>query len=83
MSPRQKPSRDRAGNTSQSSPLKGIKLKVTITGAGSGSLKRLAAEVGIALEEDGDQVSLVISASTPEDALAKLGILSRLLASRT
>ncbi len=83
MSHRQKPSRDRVGNTSQSSPLKGIRLKVAITGAGGEILKRLAAERGLALEEKGDEVSLVITAATPEEALAKLGLLSSRLAQKT
>jgi len=66
-----------------SSPLKGIRLKVTISGAGAPNLKKLAAEKGLAVEGKGNDLSLVISVSTPEEALVKLGVLSGLLASKT
>jgi hypothetical protein len=77
-----RPSRSRVGNTSQSSPLKGILLKVTITGPNVSELMRLAASKGLNFEEKGGDATLVISAPTPEEALAKLGVLSALLSSK-
>jgi hypothetical protein len=44
---------------------------------------RLAADKGLAVEAKGGSVSLVISAATPEEALAQLGLFSAILASRT
>jgi hypothetical protein len=73
----------RNGNVSQTSPLKSILLKVTVFDAGGKELARLAADKGLTVEEKGGSVSLVISATTPEDALAQLGLFSAILASRT
>jgi len=52
-------------------------------GAFGKELARLAADKGLAVEEKGGNVSVVISAPTPEEALARLGILSDILASRS
>jgi hypothetical protein len=79
--PRRSSGRD--GNTSQSSPLKSVRLKVTVIDAGGEELARLAADKGLAVEAKGGRVSLVIVAATPEEALAQLGLFSAILASRT
>ena len=67
--------------TSQPSPIKSIRLKVEVFGARGGDLKRLAEEKGLTVQEEGGNVSLVITSGTPEDALAQLDLLRRLLAS--
>ena len=74
-------SRGKDARTSQPSPLKSIRLRVDVFGAGGAELKRLAAEKGFAVEEDGDEVSLVIMSKTPEDALARLAVIRGILAS--
>jgi hypothetical protein len=73
----------RNAGVSQRNPLKAIRLKVTVIGAFGKELARLAADKGLAVEEKGGNVSVVISAPTPEEALARLGILSDILASRS
>lgn len=62
------------------SPLKSVQLVVKLTGAGGGDLKRLASEKGLAVEEKGGDLTLTIKASTPEEALAELSVLTGLLA---
>jgi hypothetical protein len=54
-----------------------------VAGAGGKELARLAEGKGLAVEEKGGTVCLVISAATPEDALARLRLLSAILASKT
>jgi hypothetical protein len=58
---------------------------VTVTdarGGGGKEVARLAAGKGLVVEEKDGAVSLVISAATPEEALAQLGIFSAILASK-
>jgi hypothetical protein len=64
-----------------SSPLKGIRISVTLIGAGREQLERLA-EKGLDVEEKGGDLSVALAASSPEEALAQLRLLSGLLAQR-
>ena len=81
----QRRSRDRNGSLplpqGSSNPLKSIHLTVTLVGASPGQLQRLAAEKALAVEEKrGRRVSFVLEAATPEDALAKLRLLTGVIA---
>jgi hypothetical protein len=78
----QRHSRGKDANTSQPNPIKSIRLRVEVSAAGGGELKRLAAEKGLVVQEQGGKVSLMIVARTPEDALAQLALLKGLLASK-
>jgi len=71
-----------SGNFAKGSPLKSVSISVTLVGAGNGDLKRLAAEKGLTVEERGGDLTLLIKAATPEEALAKLGLLTGLLAQK-
>jgi len=62
------------------SPLKSIRLTITLVGAARGELERLAAEKGLGVEKKGGDLSLAFTASSPEEALAQLRLLSSLLA---
>jgi hypothetical protein len=63
---------------------------VTVTDGGGGGggwgggkeVARLAAGKGLVVEEKDGTVSLVISAATPEEALAQLGLFSAILAAK-
>jgi hypothetical protein len=55
---------------------------VTITGDRGAELERLASQRGLKMEAKGDEISMVISVATPEEALAQLGVLSGLLAQK-
>ena len=57
-------------------------MRIDVFGAGGAELKRLAAGKGITVEEDGGHVSLVITSTTPEDAMAQLALIRGILASR-
>ena len=76
-------SRGKDPNTSQPSPIKSIRLKVEVFGAAGVELKRLATAKGLSTKEAGGKVSLVITARTPEDALAQLALLRDLLAPKS
>ena len=75
-------SRGKDADTSQPSPLKSIRLTVSVSGAAGGGLRRIAAEKGLTVQEEGGDVSLVITSETPEDALAQLDLLRGLVASK-
>ncbi len=79
--PRRSSGRD--GSISQSSPLRSVRLKLTVADADPKELARRAADKGLAVEADAGRASLVIPEGTPEDALAKLALFSAILASRT
>jgi hypothetical protein len=76
-------SKGRHGATQQGSPLKGIRLDITLIGAARGELERSAAEKGLAVEEKGGDLSVTFAAATPEEALAQIKLLSGLLARKT
>jgi hypothetical protein len=73
-------SKSNSGSISQGSPLRSIRLKVTLTGAAAGDLGRLAAEKGLNVEKKGGDLSVAFTAASPEEALAQLRLLSSLLA---
>jgi hypothetical protein len=77
--PSRRSSRSKSGSTTQGSPLKGIRLTVTLVGAGSEQLERLAAE-GLTVEDRGGDVAIAFAAASPEEALAQLRLLTGLLA---
>jgi len=74
--------RGKDADTSQPSPLKSIRLTVSVFGARRGELRRLAAKKGVTVQEEGGNVSLVITSETPEDALAQLDLLRGLVSSK-
>jgi len=76
-------SRGKDANTSQENPITSIRLRVEVSGAGVGELKRLATERGLTVHEQGGKVSLMIKAGTPEDALAQLALLKGLFDSKS
>ena len=76
-------SRGKDADTSKPSPLKSIRLTVSVFGARPGELRRLAAEKGLTVQEEGGNVSLVITSETPEDALAQLDFLRGLIAPKS
>ena len=51
-------------------------------GARGADLKRLAIQKGLSVQESGTDVTLTIMASTPEDALEKLGIVAAFLSQK-
>jgi hypothetical protein len=77
--PSRRSSRSKSGSTTQGSPLKGIRLTVTLVGAGSEQLERLAAE-GLTVEDRDGDLSIAFAAASPEEALAQLRLLTGLLA---
>jgi hypothetical protein len=79
--PRRSSGRD--GSTSRGSPLKRVQLTVKVIDADGKDLARRAADEGLAAEANASGVSLVISAATPEEALAQLGVFGAILDSRT
>jgi hypothetical protein len=56
---------------------------VTAIDAGAKELARRAADKRLPVEASGDSLTLVIPETTPEAALAKLGLFTEILASRT
>jgi hypothetical protein len=77
--PSRRSSRSKNGSsTTQGSPLKSIRLTVTLVGAGRAQLDRLAAE-GLTVEDKGGDLSIAFAAATPEEALAQLRLLAGLL----
>jgi len=70
----------KTGSITQGSPLKSIRLTVTLIGAGRAQLERLAAEKGLTLEERGGDLSIAFTAASPEDALVQLRLLAGLIA---
>jgi hypothetical protein len=74
-------SKSKSRSVPQGGPLRGIRLSVTLIGAGREQLERFA-ENGIAVEEKGGDLSLSFAASSPEEALAQLRLLSGLLAKK-
>ena len=76
--PSRRSSKGKSGSTTQGSPLKSIRLTVTLVGAGRAQLDRLAAE-GLTVEDKGGDLSIAFAAATPEEALAQLRLLAGLL----
>jgi hypothetical protein len=76
-------SRGKDADTSHPIPIKGVRLRVEVSGAGGAELKRLAAEKGMAARDEGGKVSLTIAAKTPEEALAQLALLKAILSSKS
>jgi hypothetical protein len=72
--------RSKTGSTTQGSPLKSIRLTVTLIGAERAQVERLAAEKGLTVEERGGDLSIAFAAASPEDALVQLRLLAGLLA---
>jgi hypothetical protein len=72
-------SRGKDADTPQPRPIQSIRLTVSVSGPAAGGLKRLAAERGLTVQEEGGKVSLVITSETPEDALAQLDSLRGIL----
>ena len=73
-------SKSRPDGTERGSPIKGIRLTFTISGAASADFSRLAAEKGLAVDKRGGDVTVALAAASPEEALAQLSLLSDLLA---
>ena len=78
-SPPRRPNRSKSGSTPKGGPLKGIRLSVTLVGAGRALKERLAAEKGLAVEEKEGDLTVAIVAASPEEALAQLRLLSGVL----
>jgi hypothetical protein len=78
-SPQPRRSKGKSGSVAQGGPLKGIRLSVTLVGAGRGLAERISAESGLAVEEKGGDLTVAITATSPEEALAQLRLLSGLL----
>jgi hypothetical protein len=72
-------SRPRRSRPRDASPLKSIRLTVTLPSSSHADLRRLAEEKGVRVEEKGGRISLVFKAETAEEALAQLGVISSLL----
>jgi hypothetical protein len=71
------------GLSPQSRPIKSIRLKITVTGAESADLGRLAAEKGLAVQAKGGSITIAITANAPEDALAQLALLGGIITSKS
>ena len=78
-SPQQRRSKSKSGSVAKGGPLKSIRLSVTLVGAGRGLVERLAAEKRLAVEKKGGDLTVAITATSPEEALAQLRLLSGLL----
>jgi hypothetical protein len=76
---RPRPSKSKAESAERGSPIKGIRLTVTLSGSGGADFRRLAAEKGLAVEETRGDVTVALAAATPEEALAQLRLVSELL----
>jgi hypothetical protein len=70
----------KAGSAERESPIKGIRLTVTLSGAGGADFGRVAAENGLAVDEKGGGATVSLVAASPEEALAQLRLLAELLA---
>jgi hypothetical protein len=81
-SPPPRRSKSKAGSVEQRGPLKSIRLSVALEGAERSRLGRLAAEKGLAVKEKGGDLSVSFTASSPEEALAQLRLISGLLAQK-
>ena len=81
-SPLPRRSKGKTGSVDQRSPLKRIRLSVTLTGAGRSELERLAAEKGLAAEEKGGDLTISLAAASPEEALAQLRLLADVLSQK-
>jgi hypothetical protein len=77
-----RPSRSKRGSVTQGSPLKSIRLTVTLAGSARGDLGRLAAEKGLAVKEKDGDLSIAFAAATADEALEKLRLLTGLLAKK-
>ena len=77
--PSRRSSRSKTGSITQGTPLKSIRLTVTLIGVGRAQLERLAAEKGLTVEEKGGDLSIAFAAASPEEALARLRLLAGLL----
>ncbi|HVC27308.1 MAG TPA: hypothetical protein VND40_04030 [Nitrososphaerales archaeon] len=73
-------SKSKQGSGAQGNPIKGIRLDIILIGAAGRELERLAVEKGMAVREKGDDLSVTLTAASPEDALAQLRLLTGLLA---
>ena len=81
-SPQPRRSKSKSGSIAQGGPLKGIRLSVTLVGAEPALAERISAEKGLAVEEKAGDLKVSITATSPEEALAQLRLLSGLLAKK-
>jgi hypothetical protein len=79
-SPQPRRSKSKSGSIAPGGPLKGIRLSVTLVGTGHALAERISAVKGLAVEEKGGDLTVAITATSPEEALAQLRLLSGLLA---
>jgi hypothetical protein len=77
--PSRRSSKGKTGSTTQGSPLKSIRLTVTLIGVGREQLERLAAEKGVVVEEKGGDLTISFAAASPDEALSQLRLLGGLL----
>ena len=77
--PSKRSSRSKTDRIAQGSPLKSIRLTVTLVGVARAQLERLAAEKGLAVKEKGGDLTISFAAASPEEALAQLRLLASLL----
>lgn len=63
-------------------PLRSIRLSVTLVGAELTLMGHLASEKGLTMEEKGGEITVTFTATSPEEALAQLKLLSDLLAQK-
>jgi len=77
-----RPSRSKASGQINDNPIKGISLKVIVTGPGHEDLARRASEKGLGVEKKGHSVTISLHASTAEDALAQMELMTGLLAQK-
>jgi hypothetical protein len=75
-------SRSKTGSIAQGSPLKSIRLTVTLVGVGRAQLERLDAQKGLDVEEKDGDLTIAFAAASPEEALAQLRLLGGLLAQK-
>jgi hypothetical protein len=75
-------SKSRKADITQGSPLKSIRLTLTLDGASPAQLERLSAEKGLSVVARGSRLEVVVNTATAEDALSKMRLISGLLASK-
>jgi hypothetical protein len=78
----QRRSKSSARRAGRDSPIKGVRLTLTLSGEGGADLQRLACGRGLTVEEDQGRVRVSLGSSTPEEALAELRLLADFLARR-
>lgn len=81
-SPQPRRSKSKDGSAARGGPLKGVRLSVTLVGAEPALAERISAEKGLAVDEKGGDLTVAITATSPEEALAQLRLLSGLLANK-